>query len=709
MAQRYLSNMGLIPKTIPQGRTVPFSDGVTVHGGGSTGTKITRATGGSDYIIKLPSDQGADTQFLRYDIATDEMVWSNAISTPSPLTTKGDIWGYTTTDVRIPVGANDHVLTADSAEVLGVKWAQPSHTALSDIGTNTHAQIDTHIADTSIHYAQATIDHTAILNRGTNTHAQIDTHIADTSNPHGVTIAQVSPLTTKGDVMTFSTVNTRLSVGANDTVLTADSTTPSGIKWASVDHTTLSNIGTNTHAQIDTHIASTSNPHSVTIAQVSPLTTKGDIMAYSTVNTRVPVGADGSVLQADALEATGVKWAAPTWVAKITSVDNEIARFNGTTGELQQSGFTISDLFDISHGSASTGTIGDTNELLRLVTLAARLGVVANYVGLSKEAGGSTYSYAFPASAGVEGQSLRVSAITTVQEWFTAMAAVASTDNAVVRFNGASGQVQNSGVTISDTNDIYPTTDGTDASCGIQTNVWAGVSTHTLLLNSTANVAVSLKVPSIGVTAYDLTFPATVGADGDALRTTDAAGTLEWYTPYADPLTTKGDILTRNTTTTTRLAVGTDGYVLTADSAETTGIKWAAQTTLASGTYTPTLSSATNCENQTVDGSFFYQRIGSIVSVWGGITLDSTTTVTNEASVRLTLPVARSGNFAATNEAHGTVSIYNNTTPSTVNNEGKTTRVTSVSGAQTVLLSWSWRPPSDTDTWAVKTSFSYSV
>jgi parallel beta-helix repeat protein len=50
----------------------------------------------------------------------------------SPLTTKGDLFGFSTVDARLPVGTDDLVLTADSAETLGVKWATASRTVIRD-------------------------------------------------------------------------------------------------------------------------------------------------------------------------------------------------------------------------------------------------------------------------------------------------------------------------------------------------------------------------------------------------------------------------------------------------------------------------------------------------------------------------------------------------------------------------------------------------
>ena len=44
----------------------------------------------------------------------------------SPLTTKGDIWVYSTDDTRLPVGTNGQVLSADSTQSAGLKWVDAS-------------------------------------------------------------------------------------------------------------------------------------------------------------------------------------------------------------------------------------------------------------------------------------------------------------------------------------------------------------------------------------------------------------------------------------------------------------------------------------------------------------------------------------------------------------------------------------------------------
>jgi len=54
--------------------------------------------------------------------------WVSA-SASSPLTTKGDVYTFSTVDARLGVGANNTVLTADSAQATGLKWATPTAAA----------------------------------------------------------------------------------------------------------------------------------------------------------------------------------------------------------------------------------------------------------------------------------------------------------------------------------------------------------------------------------------------------------------------------------------------------------------------------------------------------------------------------------------------------------------------------------------------------
>ena len=61
--------------------------------------------------------------------------WVSVSSDQIPLTTKGDLLTYSTTDTRLGVGTNGQVLTADSAEATGLKWATPSSGSLTELAT----------------------------------------------------------------------------------------------------------------------------------------------------------------------------------------------------------------------------------------------------------------------------------------------------------------------------------------------------------------------------------------------------------------------------------------------------------------------------------------------------------------------------------------------------------------------------------------------
>lgn len=77
---------------------------------------------------------------------------------------------------------------------------------------------------------------------------------------------------------------------------------------------------------------------------------KGDLAVGTGANTasRLAVGTNGQVLQADSAEATGVKWASVAGTGDVvgpaSATDNAIVRFDSTTGKLvQNSSITMSD------------------------------------------------------------------------------------------------------------------------------------------------------------------------------------------------------------------------------------------------------------------------------------------------------------------------------------------------------------------------------
>jgi len=88
----------------------------------------------------------------------------------SPLTTKGDIYSYSTVDARLGVGSNGQILTADSTEPTGLKWATASGGGnLSTSGTITTGAIPVFDTATSV------IGTTGLLLTDTGTTTQITT------------------------------------------------------------------------------------------------------------------------------------------------------------------------------------------------------------------------------------------------------------------------------------------------------------------------------------------------------------------------------------------------------------------------------------------------------------------------------------------------------------------------------------------------------
>jgi hypothetical protein len=98
-------------------------DSVQIQNIGAGTTTITAGTATVNSAGSLGVTQ-YDGGFLYFSSASSA-IWFDytQAGTTLPLTTKGDLFGYSTTNARVPIGTNGQVLTADSTEALGLKWA----------------------------------------------------------------------------------------------------------------------------------------------------------------------------------------------------------------------------------------------------------------------------------------------------------------------------------------------------------------------------------------------------------------------------------------------------------------------------------------------------------------------------------------------------------------------------------------------------------
>lgn len=172
-----------------------------------------------------------------------------------------------------------------------------------------------------------------------------------------------------------------VSITAGDISITPDTTGNvilDGLKWPQVDGTTNYFLQTDGAGQLSWAAGG---------AGGSPLTTKGDIFTYNTVDARLAVGTDGQVLTADSVETTGVKWVTPsTGISNViedttpqlggnldvngkvidsVSNGNIVLTPNGT-GKTVITGIEAALTYNAQTGTTYTGVIGDAEKVVSM-------------------------------------------------------------------------------------------------------------------------------------------------------------------------------------------------------------------------------------------------------------------------------------------------------------------------------------------------------
>lgn len=164
---------------------------------------------------------------------------------------------------------------------------------------------------------------------------------------------------TLGDTIYASATNvlSKLAIGSSGQVLTVVGGIPA---WSAIPASGVTSFNTLTGAvtiSAGSNITLTPSGNNITIASTgtaSPLTTKGDVYTFSTVNARLGVGTNGQVLTADSAQTTGIKWATP---ASSIAIGSSVSGGTNQSILFVNSGLLAQDNPNFTYDS-STGRLG---------------------------------------------------------------------------------------------------------------------------------------------------------------------------------------------------------------------------------------------------------------------------------------------------------------------------------------------------------------